>query len=136
MKWFICDVDGTIALKGSRSPFDYRRVLEDSPNSPVISIVQSLVADGWLPIFVTGREDSCRDDTFEFIKTHVCDNFKLFMRTSGDYRPDDVVKSEIYQRDILPVTSISFVLDDRDKTVKMWRKDHKLTVLQVGEGNF
>ena len=43
----IVDIDGTLALRtGDRSPFDWHRVGEDTPNPPVIELVQLIHAAG------------------------------------------------------------------------------------------
>jgi hypothetical protein len=58
------------------------------------------------------------------------------MRKRGDYRSDAEVKSEIFVQMIKPFHSPSFVLDDRDKTVRMWRDSHGLSTFQVADGDF
>jgi hypothetical protein len=60
---------------------------------------------------------------------------EIYMRPSGDRRPDFVVKKEIYARDIEPRHNVWFVLDDRSSVVKMWR-EIGLTCLQVAEGDY
>ena len=41
----ICDVDGTVALRGDRGPYDYSTVHLDLPNKPIIEVVHRLVGD-------------------------------------------------------------------------------------------
>jgi hypothetical protein len=53
----------------------------------------------------------------------------------GDMRNDSIVKEEIYEEHIKPRFNVRFVLDDRDRVVKMWR-ENGLKVLQVAEGDF
>jgi adenylate cyclase class IV len=57
------------------------------------------------------------------------------MRKTGDNRPDNIVKKEIFDSNIKNNYYIEFVLDDRNKVVKMWR-ELGLTCLQVADGNF
>lgn len=38
----IVDIDGTVACKSDRSPYDYSRVMEDSPYTDIISLLQTL----------------------------------------------------------------------------------------------
>jgi predicted kinase len=59
----------------------------------------------------------------------------LFMRPSGDYRHDYIVKEIILDFEILPRFTPYFVLDDRDSVVKMWRR-RGFRCLQVAEGDF
>ena len=57
------------------------------------------------------------------------------MRKSSDSRGDQIVKSEILEKEILPKYNVKLVLDDREKVVRMWR-DKGLTCLQVDWGDF
>ena len=60
----------------------------------------------------------------------------MLMRAEGDFRPDEQVKRELYETRVLPAFGhATYVLDDRDKVVRMWRS-LGLTVLQVADGNF
>ena len=136
-KAVIVDIDGTVALHVSgRSPYDMSRVLEDAPNDNVIQIVESLYEQGYKILFTTARTEEARMDTFKWLSHHVnIGAFSLFMRQSGDYRKDAIVKKEIYENKILPHFNVVAVLDDRNAVVEMWR-DIGLTCLQVAEGNF
>lgn len=53
----ICDLDGTIALMlGKRSPYDFLECHNDSPNEPVIDVLETMVkAKNWKTIFTTAR---------------------------------------------------------------------------------
>lgn len=136
MKSIICDVDGTVAIRVNREPFEYDKVLDDVPNKPVVDLVNALLKDNWKVFFVSGREDICREDTILFLTNLFGSPIELYMRKKGDYRPDNEIKSEIFESMIKPFTSPAFVLDDRDRTVKMWRDEHNLPTFQVSEGNF
>ena len=136
MKTVICDIDGTIALRGQRGPFEYDRVLEDEPNVPVLELLNLLATNGIFIVFVSGREEIVRQDTEKFIETYFDHDFKLHMRPSGDYTPDDQLKLRIFQEGIAGKCEVLFVLDDRNRTVQMWRERANLTVFQVAEGDF
>jgi hypothetical protein len=56
------------------------------------------------------------------------------MRKTGDTRNDTIVKREILD-ELIKKYCIKFVLDDRDRVVKMFRESW-IKVLQVAEGNF
>lgn len=135
-KSIIVDVDGTLTLRNNRSPFDYEKAGEDSPDFRMCNIIKSLIEsdENYQVFFLTGREDigNCRQITEDWIGTHVYpkhgpagflpkDNWKLLMRSEGDHRPDEVVKKEIYENRIAPRYNVVAVFDDRDKVVKMWR---------------
>lgn len=131
----LVDLDGTLALRGDRSPYDYSRVIEDRPNNPIIRVVSALQKDGLRVVVITGREDSCRVDSEDWLQRVFGFSPPLIMRSSGDYRPDYVVKQELLQSQVLVSYSVAVVLDDRQQCVDLWRKLGFVT-LQVAEGNF
>jgi hypothetical protein len=57
-----------------------------------------------------------------------------YMRKEHDFRSDQAVKKEIYQRDIEPLYEIIFCVDDRQRVVDAWR-DLGLICLQCAPGN-
>lgn len=138
----LVDIDGTLALRNGRGPFDWAKVGSDIPNRNVVTLVEDLASVGHHIIFLSGREDTgdCRKDTIDWLKTHLDfldkdDMPELYMRPYRDGRPDDEVKYELFDTHIRDFNDVSFVLDDRDRVVKMWR-EIGLTCLQVAEGNF
>lgn len=67
-KAIICDLDGTLALIGDRSPYDASRCDElDSPNPPVVEAVKAFHRMGYKIIFVSGRGEDARRPTERFI---------------------------------------------------------------------
>jgi hypothetical protein len=136
---FLVDVDGTVALRGDRSPYDESRVSEDQPNRPVIATVQALILYGLIPLYVSGRTFACARDTSAWLLDHIGappgHDLRLFMREIGDTRSDDVVKAELYDQRIAPYFTVALVLDDRQRVVDMWRAKG-LTCLQVAKGDF
>lgn len=130
----IVDIDWTVAHKGDRSPYDYSKVLEDTPHKDIIELLQGLhpVFKIW---FVTGRDESCRRDTLEWLNNHIPFKFEfLYMRKANDKRGDDIIKHEIASQ-IAKNYYIFAVFDDRDRVVRAWRKAW-IRCLQVQEGNF
>jgi predicted kinase len=139
---FLVDIDGTIANhEGIRGHHDYHLVSQDEPKHDVIAVVRAMMSDGFEPIFVSGRPDSCRVDTETWISQHVFyrenyrDEFKLFMRRTGDHRADYLVKYELFDKHIRKNYLVACAFDDRDQVVNMYR-EIGLTVLQVAPGNF
>ncbi|TDB92951.1 5'-hydroxyl kinase, partial [Micromonospora fluostatini] len=60
----LVDIDGTLAHRGDRSPYDWSRVGEDRPNPAVVELVQTIAAAGrHRVILLTGRDDVCRWQT-------------------------------------------------------------------------
>ena len=148
-KAIIVDIDGTIALRDGRSPFDYEKVYEDRVDHRMAHLLKNLINETEYEVFfVTGREDigDCRKITTAWINDNIypkqghdgflpVDNWKLFMRAEGDHRSDEITKKEIYENHIAPWYDVVCVFEDRNRVVKMWR-DLGLLVAQVYDGDF
>lgn len=135
-KAVMVDIDGTVALMSSRSPFDETRVYEDRPNQAVIVAVRAMHAAGYAVIFCSGRTAGCREVTEKWLREHVAVPYEaLHMRAVGDVRKDSIVKVEIFDREIRHRYDVVAVFDDRAQVVDAWRA-LGLTVFAVAEGNF
>jgi hydroxymethylpyrimidine pyrophosphatase-like HAD family hydrolase len=149
-KAIIVDIDGTLALRNNRSPFDYEKASGDTADFRVCDIIKALIESDrdYEVFFLTGREgtDECRRITSEWINDHVYpkqghngflpkDNWTLLMRPEGEYLPDEVIKKKIWEEKIKPWYDVVAVFDDRDRVVKMWR-DEGLLCLQPYWGDF
>lgn len=130
----ICDLDGTMCLFGDANPYD-RDFSQDEPNALVKRILLKYADPGTRVIFVSGRKDSFRKVTEEWLETYWGTNYALYMRAADDTRKDVVVKQEIYENHIKGNYNVEFVLDDRDQVVEFWRSQG-LTCFQVAEGDF
>lgn len=159
----IVDIDGTVAdlthrlrhiqvAEGGKkdwdSFFDPALVRQDKPIRPIIRLLWALQhQDATRFWFVSGRPDSLRETTAEWLFDHIkkptLQSVRYFtyegliMRRTGDHRPDHLVKRELYlnvlrQMEVTPETTL-FVLDDRKQVVDMWR-GQGFKVLQVEEG--
>lgn len=133
----ICDLDGTLCLFGNENPYD-RDFSKDQINYPVAKILNDINVDHIY--FVSGRNDKYREVTLDWLgknleKVIMNKNHSLHMRKDGDVRKDSVVKEEIFKNEIEGRENISFVLDDRNQMVEMWR-DLGITCLQVNYGDF
>jgi len=129
----ICDVDGTIAIRGERGPYDMTRVSEDATNYIVAMVVKMFHTVDIKVVFTSGRDETARHDTMEFLENAISTpDFQLLMRETGDTRPDEIVKAEMFER-IRQFYTVILVLDDRPKVVAMWRAAG-LTCFQVNEG--
>jgi predicted kinase len=138
----IVDIDGTLAHMNGRSPYDYSKVSTDTLDETVASIVRryyqrDIMSD--LPdtyvVIVSGREAVCKPETEQWLADNGIRYDELYMRAAEDKRDDRIVKQEIYEANIKPRFNVRFVLDDRDRVVKMWR-EQGLKVLQCAEGDF
>lgn len=132
----ICDIDGTIALMNGRSPYEFDKVHTDLPNYPVTALVSRLANEGHKIIFMSGRGEESRTETADWLWNELGFDAPLFMRAAGDFRPDWIVKNELFQEHIAGKYQVWFVLDDRNQVVELWRNKLGLPTFQVAEGNF
>ena len=130
----IVDMDGTLALMGDRSPYDVSKCDQDPPNYPVLETVLKWQGDREV-IIMSGRTDDGKAATESWLKQYGVKYKYIYMRTLGDMRKDSIVKQELYEQNILGKFNVSFILDDRQQVVDMWRS-LGLTVFQVAEGDF
>lgn len=134
----ICDIDGTVALKGSRNPFDETKVIEDKPRYTVIDALHGLVnVTGARPVYASGRHQGCQTDTRSWLNSNVgYETSPLFMRADGDNRHDYIVKREIYEREIKDRYNVVAILDDRPQVIRMWQElGFYDRIFNVGDGH-
>jgi predicted kinase len=132
---YIFDIDGTLACKGDRSPFDMTNVLEDTPIKSVCNIAEALNYNGAEIIFLSGRDSSCALDTREWLKTFVGDwtqDCFLFMREEGDRRKDYVVKMELFDKYIRNRCNVIGVFDDRKQVIEQCWSVIGVPIFDVG----
>jgi predicted kinase len=134
----VVDIDGTVARHVNRSPYDESKVLDDEPIEDVVDVVGAL-SGLYRLVFVSGRTDSCREDTIKWIQREFGlihgEDFELHMRQTGDQRPDYVIKTELYDEHVIPFYNIKMVFDDREQVVHHVRR-RGITVAQVAPGRF
>lgn len=130
----ICDIDGTLAHMGNRSPFDWARVGEDVADESVGEILNAL-RHTHVILLVSGRDECCREQTARWLYHNNISFEGLFMRPAGNNEDDRIIKKAIYNDHIKGKFNVLFVLDDRDKVVEMWREEG-LKCLQVAPGDF
>lgn len=159
-KAIMCDLDGTLAIIGKRTPYDATNCDEiDIPNWPVINAVLAMHAQGVKVMFMSGRDQKYRPETERFIekyciaevpvKTDVDSTFRrvvmpyeLHMRGETapdpdkmDMRKDSIIKQELFDKYVRGKYNVLFVLDDRNQVVDFWRSIG-LTCFQVAPGAF
>lgn len=129
----LVDLDGTLAIKGDRDPFDWSRVGEDLPNEPVVFVVKHLQLFTTI-VVVSGRDEICRWQSEMWLYARGIFFHQLFMRPHKDNRPDHVVKKEIYEQAIkLGYKNVLAAIDDRKQVLDMWR-ELGLFTFDVGNG--
>jgi len=135
-KAYIFDIDGTLALKGDRNPYDLSRVKEDKLNNCVAETLQALKIQGFDIIICSGRErtQECEDLTKEWLDLYNIEYDWILMRKEKDMRADYVIKEEMW-REICKNYYIEAMFDDRNQVVNHARK-LGFNVFQVNEGDF
>ena len=131
----LVDIDGTVAIKCDRSPFEYNKADNDTPNQYVIDTINALYETKRIDYiqFLSGRESYSYELTRDWLIKHGFDMTKhrLLMRRTSDYRRDSIIKNEIYES-CLKQNNIKYLFDDRNQVVDMWW-DNKLPVFHVGD---
>lgn len=128
----IVDLDGTLSLNESGRPWygpGYEeRLHEDRVNRTVEDVVSAMVSQGLVHhmLFVSGRAEAGRAATSQWIYDNTAftvggGRSSLFMRADGDFRPDHVIKREIYDQHIRDVFDVFVALDDRPEMIELWR---------------
>lgn len=154
-KAIMCDLDGTLAIIGDRTPYDASNCDEiDLPNWPVIRCVLAMHAQGVKIMFMSGRDQKYRPETERFIEKYcrvlpylsgtepVPIPYELHMRGETapdpdkmDMRKDAIIKQELFDKYVAGKYNVLFVLDDRNQVVDFWRSIG-LTCFQVAPGAF
>ena len=131
----IIDIDDTLCLSGRRFELAKKSngkidwdiahnpelVKEDKPNLPMIDLAKRYKKDGFKIIILTGRPDSIKEVTENWLDKYGIEYDELYMRKYDDRRDDSVVKSEVV--DFLEKKyNILCVFEDRKRVVDMWVK--------------
>jgi predicted kinase len=127
----IVDLDGTLALMVARGPYDTGKCESDELNP----VVHSIIVHHQHVLLMSGRDEKFRPETERWLAANNVNYDALHMRAQGDVRKDSIVKQELFEAHVRGKWNVSFVLDDRQQVVDMWR-DLGLTCLQVAPGDF
>lgn len=95
----------------------------DIPNQWCQDLIMGFRLQGYKIIYVTGRNEDCRETTRSSLLRHVpgSQHEELLMRGAKDNRPDNIVKQEIYFQEIIQKYQVVLAVDDRPGVAKMWR---------------
>lgn len=148
----ICDLDGTLCnidhrlhhvqgeKKKRRWDLFNKEIPNDSLNTWCADLIEKMSVRTINSISIrtvlcSGRVDSTRNDTEEWLFEHAISYDNLFMRHRKDFRQDSVIKEIILDFEILPRYNVLFAIDDRQQVVDMWRR-RGLVCLQCAPGDF
>ena len=143
----ICDLDGTLCdishrlkyVKNKEGAEHFKKdwksffahIALDEPRREVVDELDKY-KNTHNVCFVSGRPDTYRKETEEWLSKYYPDYNVLLMRRRHDMRPDDDIKEEILNK-YFDKSKIDLVIDDRPRVIRMWRK-YSLNVLDVGGG--
>lgn len=142
----ICDLDGTLALDDHRNHLIKRPVGErkwdeyfalcgqDEPNHPVVQLVRIMHFARKKIYILTGRVDSVRKQTLDWLELHNVPFNHLEMRRA-DSRTDDHLLKVQWAHELGISERIWLVLEDRKRVVDAWRAGG-FPCLQVRPGDF
>jgi hypothetical protein len=128
--YVIVDIDGTIAdvrhrLHHIRGPEEknwkafFDEMDRDEPISERLKQVQNLSSRHRI-LIVTGRPEHYRQQTEQWLHRYRVPYEKLYMRKSGDHRPDYEAKQIVL--DEIDPRQIVLAIDDRPPVCDMWER--------------
>lgn len=141
----LCDIDGTIADCSHRQMYvqgegkkDWKTFFsmmdEDTPIESTLKLVMEYKAKGHDIILLTARPEDYREITEEWVARHTnIDPITIIMRNSGDKRPDNEVKQQMFETYFKDKYPIETMIDDRPVVIRMW-KEIGVPVIDVGNG--
>lgn len=118
-KAFIFDVDGTLALRGDRSPYDMRKISGDAVNEPVAVCMSVLRDAGFSILLFSGRDEAYREATEIWLARNCLIADILLMRPAGSKEKDDLIKMRMlwFVRETYEIIG---AFDDRKRVKRMW----------------
>lgn len=140
----IFDIDGTLLDNRHRvghlkkEPKDwetYNAMMHLDTPVPTLVALARVLRQNYALVLSTGREEKFREITHASLKS--CDVWHdgLWMRRSGDFRPDTEIKREHLAEIRYVGFNPQFVVEDRPSVVRMFREEG-LVCLACAEGEF
>jgi acid phosphatase class B len=128
-KAIIVDLDGTLCDITHRKHYldvedwnSFNAAMDDDPINPWCKKIIELFSNaGFSIIYITGRPDTYKSNTLNWLRYNSCIIDALHMRPASDFREDFVVKKEIYDTKIKNNYNVLFCVDDRKQVTDMWR---------------
>ena len=129
-KAIIIDIDGTIAdashrlhyVTGSYKDYEsfYSLTSLDSPIEIILDIILGMV---WKhkAIFITGRRESCRQDTVNWLNANGFSwiDYELYMRQDHDFKEAELVKKAIYDFHVSGKYEVVMSFEDKPSCVEL-----------------
>jgi hypothetical protein len=139
----IFDIDGTLAdvserihhVKKKPKNWDafFQGMAQDKAIHSIVRLCNILYTSGIHIILCSGRNESHRAETVDWLARQGVNYHDLLLRKENDRRSDTVVKREMLAA--IDKSKILFVVEDRSRVVEMWRSEG-LVCLQCAPGEF
>lgn len=139
---FLMDIDGTVADLSHRRPWVaskpknwkafHAAIDQDAPIEPTIAVIRA-VAQNFPILAVSGRPADHMNATLDWLQKHEVPFTDIFMRPAGDFRPDDIIKSELLDLILEQGWQPMGVFDDRQRVCRMWI-ERGIFVFDVSQG--
>lgn len=140
----ICDLDGTLAdcahrrhhVQEKNWPAFYAGIADDPLNEPVRELLRLGHGAGYQIVLCSGRPEEYRQITLDWLDKYDIPFDLLFMRPSGDYRADYIVKTEMLERMRRAEFDIAFSIDDRPSVIERCWRANDIFCFQVYSGEW
>jgi len=128
----IIDIDDTLSLAGERFKLATKSdgkidwdvahnpelVKKDKPNLPMIDLAKRYKKAGFKVVILTGRPDTIRTTTEEWLDKYSIEYDELYMRNKKEhYLKADVFKKGIYE---IYLDDVFCAYDDDERIIQMW----------------
>ena len=129
----IIDIDNTLSIANDRfklaekpnGKIDWdivhtsENLIKDEPNLPMVELAKNYKQNGFEVIILTGRPESTRKVTKEWLQKYDISYDKLYMRSWGDnFLKAPIFKKKIYDTEIMGDVFCAY--DDDQRIIDMW----------------
>lgn len=115
-KAIIFDIDGTLAERVDRSPFDWKKVKQDTCNEYVRNVLLPYYYKDYKIIICSGRDSICKDETEHWLNKHDIPYHELYVRFENNTDSDYIVKENMWKT-IINKYYIEACYDDRHQVI-------------------
>jgi len=130
----VFDIDGTLAHKKDRSPFDWNKVGNDEIDD-VCCDLSRILRKYYHIVLLSGRDEICKEETEKWLYDNKIEYDYLYMRPQGNFEKDRIIKWNLLKKHVLLHYNVKCIFDDRQQVVDMWR-EKGIKCLQVAPGDF
>jgi predicted ATPase len=144
-KVIVFDIDGTLANVEHRRPYIASRpknwpawnagIPQDTAHEEIVFLAKTFHDGGHTIILCSGRSDDLAKVTIAQMAKFGVEYKELYMRKTGDHRPDSIVKVELLNSIRMDYGEPYLWFDDRQQVVDAIRAEG-VRVLQVAPGDF